>query len=98
VDLFEAVADEFEGLAQAAVERGLELFIDCLLHGDELLGYGAAEALDFFTEAPIFFAEALFGCAQEHDEENDDYRYRYGQREIKHFDIALFQGTTSGMK
>jgi hypothetical protein len=90
VDLFEAVADELEGFAQAAVEGGLELFVHRLLHGDELVGYGAAEALDFFAEASVFFAEALFGGSEEDDEKNCDYGNREGQGQIKHFVSALF--------
>jgi hypothetical protein len=90
VDLFEAVADELEGFAQAPVEGGLEFLIDSLLHGDELVGYRAAEALDFFAEASVFFAEALFGGSQEDDEENCDYGYREGQGQVKHFVSALF--------
>lgn len=38
VDLLEAVADEFERFAEAAVERALELFVDGLAHFFELGG------------------------------------------------------------
>jgi hypothetical protein len=56
MDLFEALADLFEGFAEALFEGALKLLIDGLLHGGQVLGDGGPEG---FRALIVLTGEAL---------------------------------------
>ena len=65
VYLFEAIAHQFEGCAQALLQRGVQFFIYGLPHQFQLAFVAALQLLQLLRECVAYFLQALgVGFAQ----------------------------------